>query len=112
MSLDWFIMYLLIPRMGIRRGEVVAGQLDVKDDVMRRLKKIEGQVKGIQRMIDEDKYCVDILTQVAAVKAAINKVGTMVFENHTRQCLKKAALESNEEDMIKDIVSLLVKFSK
>lgn len=112
MNINWFIIDLLIPHMGIKRGELMAGQLDVKDDIMRRLKKIEGQVKGIQRMIDEEKYCVDILTQVAAVKAAINKVGTMVFENHTRQCLKKSVNESNEDDMIKDIIGLLVKFTK
>ena len=78
---------------------------------MRRLKKIEGQVKGIQRMIDEEKYCVDILTQVAAVKAAVNKVGTIVFENHAKQCLKKS-LETGNDDIIQDVANLLVKFTK
>lgn len=87
------------------------GYVDVKDDLMRRLKKIEGQVKGIQRMIDEEKYCVDILTQVAAVKAAINKVGTIVFENHAKQCIKKS-LENGNDDVIKDVTNLLVKFTK
>lgn len=90
----------------------MAGYIEVKDDIMRRLKKIEGQVKGIQRMIDEDKYCVDILTQIAAVKAAIGKVGTIVFENHTRQCLKKSVSGGNEDEMIEDIIDILVKFTK
>lgn len=62
---------------------------DAKEDLLRRLKKVEGQVKGIQRMVENDKYCVDVLVQVAAVRAAVNKVGTMIFEYHSRGCLKK-----------------------
>lgn len=89
----------------------MAERLDVKDDLKRRLKKIEGQVKGVQRMIEEDKNCVDVLTQVAAVKAAINKVGTILFENHAKKCLKNS-LENSNYDMIEDITELLVKFTK
>ena len=89
----------------------MAERLDVKDDLKRRLKKIEGQVKGVQRMIEEDKNCVDVLTQVAAVKAAINKVGTILFENHAKKCLK-SSLENSNYDMIEDITELLVKFTK
>ncbi len=53
--------------------------VEYKQDVIKRLNKIEGQIKGIRKMIDEEKNCVDILTQIAAVRSAINKVGGMVL---------------------------------
>ena len=83
-----------------------------KEDVLQRLKKIEGQVKGIQRMIAEEKYCVDILVQIAAIRAAINKVGILVFENHTRECLKKALKEKQEDKMIEELIDVMIKFTK
>lgn len=81
-----------------------------KDDLLRRLKKIEGQVKGLQRMVESDKYCVDILVQVAAVRAAIHKVGTIVFENHSRVCLRKAVDTGNKSEAIDELVGVLTKF--
>ncbi|HZK84642.1 MAG TPA: metal-sensitive transcriptional regulator [Desulfosporosinus sp.] len=84
-----------------------------KEDIIRRLKKIEGQVKGIQRMVDEDKYCVDVLIQVAAVRAAINRVGTIVFEHHSRGCMQKAVDENcDQEAAIEELVGVLSKFIK
>ncbi len=83
-----------------------------KDDIIQRLRKIEGQVKGIQRMIEENKYCVDILIQIAAVRAAINKIGVMVFENHTRDCLKIALANKREDEMIEELINVMVKFTK
>lgn len=83
-----------------------------KEDVIQRLKKIEGQVKGIQRMIDDNKCCVDVLIQIAAIRAAINKVGILVFESHTRECLKKALDENQEEKMIDDLIDVMIKFTK
>ncbi|ATW23968.1 metal-sensitive transcriptional regulator [Candidatus Formimonas warabiya] len=83
-----------------------------KEDVIQRLKKIEGQVKGIQRMIEDNKYCVDILIQIAAVRAAINKVGIKVLENHTRECLKTAFQNKREEEMIEELIDVVVKFTK
>ncbi|MEA4900420.1 metal-sensitive transcriptional regulator [Desulfitobacterium sp.] len=86
---------------------------DAKEDLLRRLKKVEGQVKGIQRMIENDKYCVDVLVQVAAVRAAMNKVGTMIFEYHSRGCLKKAIEDVSDKDAaIEDLVTVLTKFIK
>lgn len=62
-----------------------------KDDLQERLRKIEGQVRGIQRMIEEDRYCVDVLVQLAAVRAAMNKVGLALMEGHARGCMQAAA---------------------
>jgi CsoR family transcriptional regulator, copper-sensing transcriptional repressor len=57
------------------------------DDVLHRLKNIEGHIRGIQRMIEEDKYCIDVMRQIHAVQAALNKVSTQVLEGHLNSCL-------------------------
>ena len=59
----------------------------LKDDLLARLKRIEGQVKGVTRMVEHDVYCDNILHQVAAVRAALDAVGKQVLENHLRGCL-------------------------
>jgi DNA-binding FrmR family transcriptional regulator len=83
-----------------------------KENLLKRLKRIEGQIKGIQRMIEDEKYCVDVLIQIAAVRAAINKVGLIIFENHTRGCVS-SALESGDRDkVINELTNVLVKFVK
>ena len=86
--------------------------LESKEDLIRRLKKIEGQVKGIQRMVDADKYCVDVLIQVAAVRAAINRVGTIIFEHHSRECMRDAVGSGDQEAAIDELVGVLSKFIK
>lgn len=83
-----------------------------KEDIIRRLKKIEGQVKGIQRMVDCDQYCVDVLVQVAAVRAAINRVGTLVFEHHSRGCMRAAVEGNDQEVVIEELIGVLSKFIK
>jgi len=57
------------------------------DDALHRLKNIEGHIRGIQRMIEEDKYCIDVIQQIHAVQAALNKVSTQVLEGHLNSCL-------------------------
>ncbi len=83
-----------------------------KEDLVRRLKKIEGQVKGLQRMVESDKNCVDVLIQVAAVRAAIAKVGTILFENHSRGCLRKAIDTGDKDGTLEELLGLLTKFVK
>ena len=62
-----------------------------KDDYLRRLARIDGQVRGLQRMITEDKYCIDVLTQVNAVSAALNGVAVGLLDEHLRHCVREAA---------------------
>lgn len=57
------------------------------EDAIRRLKNVEGHVRGIQRMIEEDKYCIDVIQQIQAVQAALNKVSTVILEGHLHSCL-------------------------
>ena len=63
------------------------GYADNKVPIQKRLNRIEGQVRGIGRMVDEDKYCIDILTQVGAAKSALDKVALELMRDHARHCL-------------------------
>ncbi|GAB6100311.1 metal-sensing transcriptional repressor [Halanaerocella petrolearia] len=84
-----------------------------KQDLITRLKRIEGQVRGIQRMIDNDKYCVDILTQIAAIEGALNKVGMSILESHTHGCVSKVISEGEDsEEVIDELMDVISKFSQ
>jgi len=62
-------------------------QQDAKTKVRKRLKRIEGQIGGLLKMVDDDRYCVDVLTQVAAVRSALDAVGTLLLTDHIESCL-------------------------
>ena len=64
-----------------------------KDGYLARLRKIEGQVRGLQRLVDEDTYCIDILTQIASVNAALKKVAVGLVDQHVRHCVLNAVDE-------------------
>ncbi len=81
-------------------------------EILNRLRRIEGQIKGLQKMIEGQKDCSEILVQVAAVRAAVNKVGTIIFEAHFNECLKKAVEEGQTEEFIDSLTSLMDKYVK
>lgn len=81
-----------------------------KEALAKRLKRIEGQVRGVERMIVEDRYCVDILTQVAAIRAAIDKVGLILLENHTRGCVVDAIQHDRGDVAVDELMEVLHKF--
>jgi DNA-binding FrmR family transcriptional regulator len=66
------------------------GPTPVNAEALRRLKSIEGQVRGLQRMVEEEKYCIDIVTQISAVRAALNQVGLLVLRRHVEHCVVDA----------------------
>lgn len=81
----------------------------------RRLKRIEGQVKGIQKMIEDERYCVDILIQISAVRSAIDKVGSIILENHIKGCVSNSLKNGDKEDneaIIKELMDTIKKFTK
>lgn len=67
------------------------GYTITKDDYLKRLRRIEGQVRGLQRMIEEDTYCIDVLTQVAAATSALQSVSVGLLDQHVRHCVREAA---------------------
>jgi len=76
---------------------VVPGYAGHKDDHLKRLRRIEGQVRGIARMVDEDKYCIDILTQVSAMTKALHAVSIGLLEDHMNHCVVDAARVGDAE---------------
>ena len=77
-------------------GEEIA--MKDNDGTLRRLKSIEGHVRGIERMLEEDAYCIDVIKQIQAVQAALNKVSSIILENHLNSCLITAVRGDNPEE--------------
>ncbi len=67
------------------------GYIDDKDDLTKRLRRIGGQVTGVERMVDEERYCIDILTQISAIRSALDRVAIEVLDDHARHCVVAAA---------------------
>ncbi|MDC3418131.1 metal-sensitive transcriptional regulator [Aquibacillus salsiterrae] len=87
---------------------------DHKDKLLKRLRRMEGQVRGVHRMIEEDRYCVDVLYQLAAIKAATNKIGLELIEDHTRGCVARAVKEKDDdgESQIQELMEVFRTFAK
>lgn len=77
------------------------GYVSDKDNYTRRMRRIEGQARGIAKMIEEEKYCIDILTQISALTGAIQTVATSLLEDHMNHCVVRAARMSDEEAQAK-----------
>ena len=79
----------------------MAGYSMSKDDLQKRLRRIEGQVRGLQRMIDEDTYCIDVLTQVSATTSALQSVAIGLLDEHLRHCVAEAVATGGPEGAAK-----------
>jgi CsoR family transcriptional regulator, copper-sensing transcriptional repressor len=77
------------------------GYVDDKDDVLKRLRRIEGQVRGLQRLVEEEQYCIDILTQVSAMTKALQSVALALLDEHMGHCVVDAARAGGPEAEIK-----------
>lgn len=88
------------------------GYAEDKQGLLRRLKRVEGQIRGIQRMLEEDRYCVDVLVQIAAVRAALDKVGLALIEDHTRGCVRNALTNNRGDDAIDELMDVISQFLK
>ncbi|HJZ05572.1 MAG: transcriptional regulator [Candidatus Dadabacteria bacterium RBG_19FT_COMBO_40_33] len=78
-----------------------------KDKIIKRLKSIEGHIRGIQRMIEEDKYCIDVIKQALAVKSAVDKVNALILESHLKSCVTTAIRSSKLVERERVIAELL-----
>lgn len=90
----------------------MAGYSLQKDDYTRRLRRVEGQVRGLERMIDEDTYCIDVLHQIAAVQGALHKVSLGLISEHLSHCVTDAAQGDDEEHaaaMVDEAVSAVAR---
>jgi DNA-binding FrmR family transcriptional regulator len=85
---------------------------DTKGKTLGRLRRIEGQVQGVRRMVEEDKYCVDILLQLAAVQGAVEQVQKLVLGQHIESCVADAMRSGNPRDRQRKVGELLDVFSR
>ena len=81
-----------------------------RENVLKRLARIEGHVRGIKRMVEEDTPCPDVLVQIAAVRAALNNVGQIILEDHLRSCMVKAVHDGEFEGAMRDLKLSLDRF--
>lgn len=101
--------------MGLENNEkkpVKPRTIDEKQAVVNRLKRIEGQVRGIQKMVEEDRYCVDVLVQISAIDAALKKVGFSMMERHTKHCVSHAVQSGEGDEAIDELMDVIKQFSK
>jgi DNA-binding FrmR family transcriptional regulator len=89
----------------------MAGYSMNKKDLQDRLRRIEGQIRGIQRMVDEDKYCIDILTQLNSATAALKAVGMGLLDEHVRHCVKDSIDQGNSDEKVEELLAAVARFS-
>lgn len=80
---------------------------DIKTSCLKRLKRIEGQVRGLSRMVEDDRYCIDVVTQILAVRAALRRVEEEVLRDHVAHCVEHAIASGNKADQRRKIVELM-----
>ncbi len=80
---------------------------DIKSACLKRLKRIEGQVRGLSRMVEDDRYCIDIVTQVAAVRAALRRVEEEILRDHVAHCVEHAINSGDKADQRRKIEELM-----
>lgn len=93
-----------VPHAHVARGN--------KDALLKRMRRIGGQVEGIARMIDDDRYCIDILTQIAAVRSALDALGLELLEDHARGCLQTAHRSGQGDQAIDELMKVVTRFAR
>ena len=100
--------------MAARRTHAVGVDADIKERNLKRLRRIEGQVRGIHKMIEEDRYCADVMTQISSVHEALRAVGRELMRNHLKHCATSAIRtgEADAEAMYDELVEMMYKHSR
>src|ERR671939_595237 len=88
------------------------GYSATKDQLLTRLKRVEGQVRGVQGMVEDDRYCIDVLTQISAIQAALDKVALGLLDGHARHCLIEGAAEGRADEMAGEMMAAVGRLMK
>lgn len=83
------------------------GYSDNKEAILKRLKRAEGQIRGVARMVEGDQYCIDILTQINALQAAVDKVAVELVRNHAKHCMMHAKDEAEQKEKADELVGAI-----
>jgi DNA-binding FrmR family transcriptional regulator len=76
-----------------------------KEQLLARLRRIEGQTRGVQKMVDEDRYCIDVLTQISAIQAALDKVALGLLDDHVKHCVVGGAGPGSQEELTEEMMA-------
>ncbi len=90
----------------------MASYEDNKEKIQVRLRRIEGQTRGLQRMVEQDKYCVEIMTQISSVQAALEQVSLLLMEDHMRHCVAEAIQQGNGDEKITEVLKVIKHYTK
>ena len=85
---------------------------DAKESALKRLQRIEGQVRGLIRMVEEDRYCIDVVTQISAARAALRKVEEEVLHDHVAHCVENAISSGNKAEQRRKVAELMEVLSR
>ena len=83
-----------------------------KPALLKRLNRIEGQTRGVAKMVEEDRYCVDVLTQISAIQSALDALALQLLANHTKGCVRSAIRSGNGEDAIDELMTVVRRFGR
>ena len=99
---------------GLRADAPVAVDPDARERNLKRLRRIEGQVRGLQKMVEEDRYCADVMTQIASVHEALRAVGQELMRNHLRHCATSAIKSgsTNAEAMYDELIDMMYRHAR
>ena len=90
---------------------MAVGYAMTKKDLQDRLRRIEGQVRGLQRMVEEDTYCIDVLTQLSSVVAALKATGMDLLDDHVRHCVRESVEQGDGDAKIEELMAAVARFS-
>jgi DNA-binding FrmR family transcriptional regulator len=88
------------------------GYSAAKDQLLNRLRRIEGQVRGVERMVDEERYCIDVVTQISAIQAALDKVALGLLDDHAGHCIIGGAAEQRPEELKDELMAAVARFMR
>jgi CsoR family transcriptional regulator, copper-sensing transcriptional repressor len=88
------------------------GYSATRDQLQNRLRRIEGQVRGVERMVEDDRYCIDILTQISAIQAALDKVALGLLDDHARHCVIGGASDDSPEELTNELMAAVARLMR
>ena len=88
------------------------GYSATKDQLVKRLHRIEGQVRGVERMVEEDRYCIDVVTQIGAIQAALDKVALGLLDQHAHHCVVAGHGEGKPEEMTEELMGAVARLMR
>ena len=83
-----------------------------KPALLKRMNRIEGQVRGVAKMVEEDRYCVDVLTQISAIQSALDALAMQLLESHTKGCVRSALKSGNGDEAIDELMAVVKRFGR